>query len=1042
MDDYISIIFSKNLNYILYAEETKLCCCILNEKSNQEYITLNNFTDKIIYFKVFSRTSDHLIVLILSNFLLYLFKFNDQQISTKLIDLIFHSDKLNTKNLRIVQNSSLKVLNIESSDTLNFHFFANLYTNFITKISLIKTKDKYELQFDNYKYFGNELTNIHYIDSVDKEALNLLTEQSQINDKISSTNYVKMYLDKNEKEAIFYENEIFTLTFNCKYKSEVISNYIIYLEKDFVIKFISQENFKLQQSIDISSLLEKNLNLDNESKFINTYCLSNYNEYLLILVVTSSQLIKLVLKKESLKIEISEIFKIKENYISELKSIMKVNSLNQIEFAIISKNEKLFIYNLNNKILTEKTFKLSEIFFFKFYNKFNLVECSCFNLKGKDNQINHFYLELFYQNSINQSELISNSNLCLNKVFRTIIQLKSISKDLDGDDCYFRCEVFDFFIESKIFIMKIVYYYQIFSVILNSQGEILFSFNNEIIKSEMNNEYYCLFRDSFQVLDKKFVKIFSLNLEYSFDFLIENKKIIIIQYNNIKFLTVNKEKILVSSEYNFENIIKSKEKYNYLSDIDSNLFIIYSLEDNSHQIFTFVNLKFKSLTSNFNSVLNLNDKGKFFTSYNNKKLFIALNHKLEIYSSEMADDNIVFMPNYIITINQNILKNLLSFNVIFNKNFTIVMEIKDCRILLHIDNQFQNFFIEFNDKDVLLKNLILYKIKLSSDELSVEFNQFTYNNITSKTNKLKKEYLFDFNITQIKNLNRSKLSLVCKDTKEIAKTNYSIINLFNNEIYADLNFNFQSTLFDLKIDLEKKFIFLLVNNFKDKVNKLIFMKLTKNHSETNKLRESSLEINLSNKRLFIKNLKIVEIENTFINFEFIPYLNSIFLISGLGKIIVYELKDLEFISIYESFYSFSKSELKEINLNYSNEKDLEKLFQLDKEMNFIEKYSYLDYILIESKDSMEILGIKESYLILIFGHGCLIFTVLEDKKIKSSLKIKFYQQFSFEFVEKTLKNIVFLNFDQNIYDEYVLIFEKNKFSIKIENKKFLISNLI
>ena len=111
-------------------------------------------------------------------------------------------------------------------------------------------------------------------------------------------------------------------------------------------------------------------------------------------------------------------------------------------------------------------------------------------------------------------------------------------------------------------------------------------------------------------------------------------------------------------------------------------------------------------------------------------------------------------------------------------------------------------------------------------------------------------------------------------------------------------------------------------------------------------------------------------------------------------------------------------------------------------MNFIEKYSYLDYILIESKDSMEILGIKESYLILIFGHGCLIFTVLEDKKIKSSLKIKFYQQFSFEFVEKTLKNIVFLNFDQNIYDEYVLIFEKNKFSIKIENKKFLISNLI
>ena len=226
MDDYISIIFSKNLNYILYAEETKLCCCILKEKSNQEYITLNNFTDKIIYFKVFSRTSDHLIVLILSNFLLYLFKFNDQQISTKLIDLIFHSDKLNTKNLRIVQNSSLKVLNIESSDTLNFHFFANLYTNFITKISLIKTKDKYELQFDNYKYFGNELTNIHYIDSVDKEALNLLTEQSQINDKISSTNYVKMYLDKNEKEAIFYENEIFTLTFNCKYKSEVISNYI------------------------------------------------------------------------------------------------------------------------------------------------------------------------------------------------------------------------------------------------------------------------------------------------------------------------------------------------------------------------------------------------------------------------------------------------------------------------------------------------------------------------------------------------------------------------------------------------------------------------------------------------------------------------------------------------------------------------------------------------------------------------------------------------------------------------------------------------
>ena len=189
------------------------------------------------------------------------------------------------------------------------------------------------------------------------------------------------------------------------------------------------------------------------------------------------------------------------------------------------------------------------------------------------------------------------------------------------------------------------------------------------------------------IIDKKFVKIFSLNLEYSFDFLIENKKIIIIQYNNIKFLTVNKEKILVSSEYNFENIIKSKEKYNYLSDIDSNLFIIYSLEDNSHQIFTFVNLKFKSLTSNFNSVLNLNDKGKFFTSYNNKKLFIALNHKLEIYSSEMADDNIVFMPNYIITINQNILKNLLSFNVIYNKNFTIVMEIKDCRILLHIDNQ-------------------------------------------------------------------------------------------------------------------------------------------------------------------------------------------------------------------------------------------------------------------------------------------------------------------------------------------------------------------
>ena len=153
---------------------------------------------------------------------------------------------------------------------------------------------------------------------------------------------------------------------------------------------------------------------------------------------------------------------------------------------------------------------------------------------------------------------------------------------------------------------------------------------------------------------------------------------------------------------------------------------------------------------------------------------------------------------------------------------------------------------------------------------------------------MKKEYLFDFNITQIKNLNRSKLSLVYKDTKEIAKTNYSIINLFNNEIYADLNFNFQSTLFDLKIDLEKKFIFLLVNNFKDKVNKLIFMKLTKNHSETNKLRESSLEINLSNQRLFIKNLKIVDIENTFINFEFIPYLNSIFLISGLGKIIVYE----------------------------------------------------------------------------------------------------------------------------------------------------------
>ena len=103
-----------------------------------------------------------------------------------------------------------------------------------------------------------------------------------------------------------------------------------------------------------------------------------------------------------------------------------------------------------------------------------------------------------------------NSNLCLNKVFRTIIKLKSISKDLDGDDCYFRCEVFDFFIESKIFIMKIVFYYQIFSVILNSQGEILFSFNNEIIKSEMNNEYYCLFRDSFQVLDKKFVKIFSV----------------------------------------------------------------------------------------------------------------------------------------------------------------------------------------------------------------------------------------------------------------------------------------------------------------------------------------------------------------------------------------------------------------------------------------------------------------------------------------------------------------------------------------------------
>ena len=190
--------------------------------------------------------------------------------------------------------------------------------------------------------------------------------------------------------------------------------------------------------------------------------------------------------------------------------------------------------------------------------------------------------------------------------------------------------------------MKIVFYYQIFSVILNSQGEILFSFNNEIIKSEMNNEYYCLFRDSFQVLDKKFVKIFSLNLEYSFDFLIENKKIIIIQYNNIKFLTVNKEKILVSSEYNFENIIKSKEKYNYLSDIDSNLFIIYSLEDNSHQIFTFVNLKFKSLTSNFNSVLNLNDKGKFFTSYNNKKLFIDSLKKKTSLKEKTLDSLLAF----------------------------------------------------------------------------------------------------------------------------------------------------------------------------------------------------------------------------------------------------------------------------------------------------------------------------------------------------------------------------------------------------------------
>ena len=147
--------------------------------------------------------------------------------------------------------------------------------------------------------------------------------------------------------------------------------------------------------------------------------------------------------------------------------------------------------------------------------------------------------------------------------------------------------------------MKVSYYFQVYSVFSNFDGKILYSCNNDFIKCELStNKLYCLFLDLFLVLGMNFEKLFSLNLMYSLDFFIENNRIIVIEYNNIKYLTINEEKIYVSKQYDFNNHI-NKENFCILSDKTVNLFIIYNLQEKIFKLFTFIDSNFKELVSNF-----------------------------------------------------------------------------------------------------------------------------------------------------------------------------------------------------------------------------------------------------------------------------------------------------------------------------------------------------------------------------------------------------------------------------------------------------------
>jgi len=746
---------------------------------------------------------------------------------------------------------------------------------------------------------------------------------------------------------------------------------------------------------------------------------------------------KIVIKLDTFKTESSETFKINPNYINQISSRFTLTNTNSSRYVMFSENLSIFSFDLKGKNVIENTFNVKQLQHLKPLKRTSLIHFTCIDIKDK--VLRNFSDDINYVNSRYQSEFSYFSKYSLSDSLDTVIKLKQFHKDLDLGDEFFSLEVVKIFIEEKVIVIKVVYYYKIISYLINFKGDLLLSFENEIVRVEIKDHFiFCLIRNFLQVHDQSYKVVFSLDLEYSFDIMIEDKKLFVVDFNSVKILIMNKDKISVSSEFHFKQINCAKESVNYLCDNKSKIFAFIS--DNSSSIFSYKDYKIKELKSNLNDVLSYFKENEPFITLANNYLFILSSNKVYVYlSSKESEENINFDLRFIIS--YNIPLKVLDFSVFFSQFFILFLSTKTTLFFISFSEDYKGFLIEhINDYQLIHDSSNIFKRIIKNDEIHIESKTLNTNFNSSEDMVPSITILKNHDVEIIDRRRNSSYLLYSKtiENENNPAKHYLLTNSFNFDIFMEIKFSTKIDLIDILVNRNEKLICLILQGKEEKLRKLIFLRYIKGSPE-NYDKEMNCFNTFSMKFLGptinISFLKIIDIDPFISRVEYIQKLGLIFNLTEYGKITIYEISGTELVCLYESFYSFSKSELKEINLEYSDEADLITLYKLDNELNFINKYTYFDYIYLEDDKKY---GIEESFIILIFNHGCLVFSVLRDLKIKLLKKIKFFQQFSLDNVQnKLLNKFQYLNQEKNY--EMLIVFDMNTIRVTRENKKFSFS---